>query len=69
MATGTTEHEFGSLMLRYTLIRSKRRTLSLEVKNGKILVRAPQAADIGQIETFYRHIADGLRLGWQGSGR
>ena len=36
----------------YTLIRGDRRTLSLEVKNGGVLVRAPRGMPLGEIEAF-----------------
>lgn len=38
----------------YELIRSNRRTLGLEIKNGHAIVRAPFAASRAQIEAFVR---------------
>ncbi|MCL2438701.1 MAG: M48 family metallopeptidase [Coriobacteriia bacterium] len=36
----------------YTLIRSKRKTLAIYVRDGEVEVRAPQRASLGQIESF-----------------
>ena len=40
--------------MEYLLKRSRRRTLSLEIKNGKLLVRAPYRVPVSEIETFIR---------------
>lgn len=39
-------------MLEYELIRSDRKSLCLEIKEQKILVRAPRTAGVKQIENF-----------------
>lgn len=41
-------------MQEYELIRSSRRTLGLEIKDGRAIVRAPFAASRAQIEAFVR---------------
>ena len=38
--------------MEYQLIRSKRKTIGAEIKNGKLLVRAPKTASKKQIEKF-----------------
>ena len=38
----------------YELIRSDRKTLGLQVKDGRIIVRAPHRASVQQIERFVR---------------
>lgn len=38
--------------MKYELIRSKRKTLSLQVKGGAVLVRAPMKTSLRQIESF-----------------
>lgn len=38
--------------MKYELIRSRRKTLSLQIKDGKLLVRAPLKTPIRQIESF-----------------
>ena len=45
--------------MEYTLIRSARRTLGIEVApDGSVIVRAPRAASLRQIETLLREKAD-----------
>lgn len=38
----------------YELIRSDRKTLGLQVKDGRVIVRAPRRATVQQIERFVR---------------
>jgi len=38
--------------MQYRLIRSSRKTLGLQVKNGELIVRAPQRASVRAIESF-----------------
>ncbi len=39
-------------MMEYTVIRSDRRTLALQIKNGELIVRAPKRVSDGQIRDF-----------------
>lgn len=41
-------------MREYEIIRSNRRTMALEVRDGRVLVRAPQRIPRTRIETFVR---------------
>ena len=38
--------------MEYTIIKSNRRTLALEIKNGKLIVRAPSRATDEEISAF-----------------
>lgn len=38
--------------MKYEFIRSKRKTLSLQIKDGKVIVRAPMKTSLRQIESF-----------------
>ena len=38
--------------MEYSIIRSERRTLSLQIRNGKLLVRAPHGVSLAVIERF-----------------
>ena len=42
----------------YELIRSERKTLGLQVRDGRVIVRAPRRAAIEQIERFVREHED-----------
>lgn len=44
-------------MREYEIIRSNRRTLALEVRDGRVLVRAPQRLPRARIDTFVREHA------------
>ncbi len=46
----------------YTVIRSKRRTLSLEIKGGRVLVRAPQRISERKIREFIEEHSQWIRL-------
>ena len=48
-------------MIEYMLKRSRRRTLSVEVRNGKVLVRAPLFLGIGYIERFVASKSDWIK--------
>ena len=46
----------GALKIEYELIRSDRRTISLQIKNGRLVVRAPRRMRLSDIESFvYSH--------------
>ena len=42
----------GSIPMPYRLIRSDRKTIAIEIKNGELLVRAPKRASREQIDRF-----------------
>lgn len=44
-------------MWEYEIIRSNRRTMALEVRDGRVLVRAPQRLPRARIDTFVREHA------------
>ncbi len=44
--------------MRYQLIRSKRKTIGIQVKDGKVIVRAPQRAPLSEIERFLIRSSD-----------
>ncbi len=45
-------------MTEYTVIRSERRTLALQIKNGELIVRAPRRVSDGQIRDFINSHSD-----------
>ena len=45
----------------YEVIRSDRRTLGLQVKDGRVIVRAPRRVTSAQIERFVREHEDWIR--------
>lgn len=53
-----TKEKGGGSMREYEIIRSNRRTLALEVRDGRVLVRSPQRLPRAQIDAFVqRHAA------------
>ncbi len=48
-------------MIEYQVIKSSRRTFALEIREGKLLVRAPRAATVRQIEDFVTKHEDWVR--------
>ena len=49
-------------MISYEIIRSRRRTLALQVtREGRVVVRAPLRYPAGRIETFVRQHEDWLQ--------
>ncbi len=46
------------MKLKYTIIRSSRKTLAIEVKNGEVFVRSPRRVSNVQIDIFVREHRD-----------
>ncbi len=44
--------------MRYQLVRSKRKTIGIQVKDGQVIVRAPQRAPLSEIERFLIRSSD-----------
>jgi predicted metal-dependent hydrolase len=54
----TSRIQYGDTAIEYTLIRSVRRTIGIEVHpDGSVLVKAPEAADLAVVEAFVRRRA------------
>lgn len=48
-------------MIEYRVIRSNRKTLGLQVRDGEVIVRAPRLVTKGQIERFVRSHAEWIK--------
>lgn len=48
--------------MEYTLIRSSRKTIGLQIKNGKVIVRAPMRLSKSAIDAFVRKHADWIEV-------